>query len=193
MATFTISCEECVMRDTDTCDDCVVTYLCDRPARHTCGARPRHCPHGEAARSGRPCPPPDTLPAERSDADGRVPCAVRAPTSSLTKRCLAAGRGAGLDAVGVAPAQPFTRSSGTRIAKAAGLHGGMAFTYKNPARSTDPGAALDGARSIVVEHFRMAKAHDPRRRAAERQWSPATPGATTTDFSPTGLAPSPRI
>jgi epoxyqueuosine reductase len=26
----------------------------------------------------------------------------------------------------------------------------MAFTYKNPTRSTDPGAALDGARSIVV-------------------------------------------
>jgi hypothetical protein len=32
VATFTISCEECVMRDTDTCDDCVVTFLCDRPA-----------------------------------------------------------------------------------------------------------------------------------------------------------------
>lgn len=31
MATFTISCEDCVMRDTETCDDCVVTFLCDRP------------------------------------------------------------------------------------------------------------------------------------------------------------------
>lgn len=32
MATFTISCDECIMRDTEACDDCVVTFLCDRPA-----------------------------------------------------------------------------------------------------------------------------------------------------------------
>jgi epoxyqueuosine reductase len=47
---------------------------------------------------------------------------VRAPTSSLTKGAVAAGREAGLDAVGVAPARPFTRAR----------------------------AALEGARSIVV-------------------------------------------
>jgi hypothetical protein len=27
---FTISCDECVMQGTDACDDCVVTFLCDR-------------------------------------------------------------------------------------------------------------------------------------------------------------------
>jgi len=28
--TFTISCSDCIMRDTEACDDCVVTFLCDR-------------------------------------------------------------------------------------------------------------------------------------------------------------------
>jgi hypothetical protein len=27
---FTISCEDCTMRATPACDDCVVTFLCDR-------------------------------------------------------------------------------------------------------------------------------------------------------------------
>jgi epoxyqueuosine reductase len=61
------------------------------------------------------------------------------------------GLDAGLDAVGVAPAEPFlaTREH-LRERKAAGLHGGMQFTYRNPDRSTDPDRALAGARSIVV-------------------------------------------
>lgn len=63
----------------------------------------------------------------------------------------AIGRAAGLDALGVARAEPFT---GTRrdleVRKAEGLHGGMAFTYRNPARSADPTRALPGARSLVV-------------------------------------------
>ena len=69
----------------------------------------------------------------------------------LTARVLEVGRGAGLDAVGVAPATPFTRArEALEQRKREGLHGGMAFTYKNPARSTDPEAALEGARAIVV-------------------------------------------
>jgi epoxyqueuosine reductase len=58
---------------------------------------------------------------------------------------------AGLDAVGIAPATPFT--SARRVLeerKAAGLHGGMEFTYRNPARSTDPQRALPGAQAMVV-------------------------------------------
>ncbi len=69
----------------------------------------------------------------------------------LTARVLAVGREAGLDAVGVAPATPFTRArEAIESRKREGLHGGMAFTYKNPARSTDPDAALEGAKAIVV-------------------------------------------
>jgi epoxyqueuosine reductase len=64
---------------------------------------------------------------------------------------VAVGRAAGLDAVGVAPAEPFatTRRHLTRR-KAAGLHGGMAFTYRNPERSTDPRRALRDAKALVV-------------------------------------------
>jgi epoxyqueuosine reductase len=68
------------------------------------------------------------------------------------------GLAAGLDAVGIAAPAPF---AGTRAhleaRKGAGLHGGMAFTYRNPARSTDPGAALAGVQAIVVG----ARAYDP--------------------------------
>src|SRR6476646_7143175 len=75
--------------------------------------------------------------------DGRAVCAI--------------GRDAGLDAVGVAPAEPFTRAKhALDERKAAGLHGGMAFTYRNPARSTDPNRALSGARALVVGAKRYA-------------------------------------
>jgi epoxyqueuosine reductase len=72
-------------------------------------------------------------------------------TELATEDLLAIGRAAGLDAVGVAAAVTFdsTRRD-LEERRAAGLHGGMAFTYRNPARSTDPGRILDGARSIVV-------------------------------------------
>ena len=69
----------------------------------------------------------------------------------LTESAQAVGRRSGLDAVGVATAEVF---AGTRVdlqqRKADGLHGGMKFTYKNPVRSTNPFAALAGARALVV-------------------------------------------
>jgi epoxyqueuosine reductase len=75
---------------------------------------------------------------------------VRATTSLVDEVCRL-GRDAGLDAVGVAPATPFEstrRDLETR--KAAGLHGGMHFTYGRPDRSTDPGRTVTGARALVV-------------------------------------------
>ncbi len=65
------------------------------------------------------------------------------------------GLAAGLDAVGIAAATPFyeTRRH-LEERRAAGLHGGMAFTYRNPARSTDPGRILPGAQAIVVGALR---------------------------------------
>jgi len=61
------------------------------------------------------------------------------------------GARSGLDAVGVASAEPFddVRAEIERR-RDAGLHGGMQFTFRNPARSTDPGRILPGARSLVV-------------------------------------------
>jgi epoxyqueuosine reductase len=61
------------------------------------------------------------------------------------------GRDAGLDAIGIAPAAPFVEARVNLVERrAAGLHGGMQFTYRNPDRSTDPDRALAGARAIVV-------------------------------------------
>jgi len=60
-------------------------------------------------------------------------------------------RQAGLDAVGIAEAQPLVRARAVlEERKAAGLHGGMQFTYRNPARSTDPSRTLPGARALVA-------------------------------------------
>jgi epoxyqueuosine reductase len=62
-----------------------------------------------------------------------------------------AGLDAGLDAVEVATAEPFVAVRSTLVErKAAGLHGGMAFTYRNPERSTDPARSVEDARSLVV-------------------------------------------
>jgi epoxyqueuosine reductase len=61
------------------------------------------------------------------------------------------GLAAGLDLVEVATAEPFESVRSTLIErKAAGLHGGMAFTYRAPERSTDPGRAVEDARALVV-------------------------------------------
>jgi epoxyqueuosine reductase len=61
------------------------------------------------------------------------------------------GIAAGLDAVGIAPATPFDRTrQALHQRKAAGLHGGMQFTYRNPDRATDPTQALPGAQALVV-------------------------------------------
>ena len=63
----------------------------------------------------------------------------------------AIGVQAGLCAVGVTSAAPF---EGTRVdletRKAAGLDGGMQFTYRNPERSTTPRRILDTARTLIV-------------------------------------------
>ena len=58
---------------------------------------------------------------------------------------------AGLDAVGYASAEPFTATRRhLEERRRAGLSAGMQFTFRNPARSTDPARALPGARSLVV-------------------------------------------
>jgi epoxyqueuosine reductase len=73
------------------------------------------------------------------------------PAPGLQEAVLAAGRAAGLDAVGIATAEPFDDTRHVlEERKAAGLHGGMAFTYRNPDRSTDPGRTLPGATALVV-------------------------------------------
>ena len=69
----------------------------------------------------------------------------------LAERVAAAGRHAGLAAVGVAPAVTFHRARRViEHRKRLGFHGGMHFTYGDPVRATDPRRLLPGARSLVV-------------------------------------------
>jgi epoxyqueuosine reductase QueG len=81
-----------------------------------------------------------------------------------TADLVALGRAQGLDAVGVAPAEPFTTTRRhLEQRKAAGLHGGMRFTYLRPERSTDPTRAVPDARALVVaaRGYRRAEPADP--------------------------------
>jgi epoxyqueuosine reductase len=76
------------------------------------------------------------------------------------------GLTAGLDAVGVASAEPFTSTRALLIErKAAGLHGSLHFTYGDPARATDPARALPGAQALIVG-ARSYRRHPSRERAA---------------------------
>lgn len=61
------------------------------------------------------------------------------------------GLKAGLAAVGIGPATPMNATRKViEERRAAGLSDGMQFTYRNPARSTNPDQALPGAAALVV-------------------------------------------
>ena len=70
----------------------------------------------------------------------------------------------GIDHLGVAEAKILSRTRDELFARRdAGLHAGMAFTYRNPERSTDPGRTLAGARSVIVGARSYVPAIEPRR------------------------------
>jgi epoxyqueuosine reductase len=88
------------------------------------------------------------------------------------------GRSLGLDAVGVAAAEPFVSTRADLEARrAAGHDAGMGFTFRNPERSTDPTGLLPGARSIVVG----ARAYPPPPREASRGLRGRVAAYTTED------------
>jgi epoxyqueuosine reductase len=79
----------------------------------------------------------------------------------LRELVVARGRANGLDAVGIAGAEPFERTRSDLLERrAAGLHADMQFTYRDPDRSTDPSRTLPGARSLVVGAVRYASRTD---------------------------------
>ncbi len=108
------------------------------------------------------------------------------------------GREGGLDAVGICDARPFTEARTVlEQRKALGWAAGMQFTYRNPARSTDPDRTLPGATAIVVGARRYLRAAAPtagptagptadaRRsdRPSDRPESPARPAGRVARYS----------
>ncbi|MEX0767045.1 MAG: tRNA epoxyqueuosine(34) reductase QueG [Microthrixaceae bacterium] len=68
---------------------------------------------------------------------------------------LSLGRLHGLAAIGVCKASPFLKTRQVlEERRSQGLNAEMAFTYRNPARSTDPSVSLPGVKSLVVAAYR---------------------------------------
>ncbi len=87
------------------------------------------------------------------------------------------GLSAGLCAVGVTSAEPFPDTLDDLVTrKARGLDAGMQFTYRNPARSTDPQRSLPGATALIVgayDYQRLAPQRplgEPTGRVAAYSW-----------------------
>jgi epoxyqueuosine reductase len=102
----------------------------------------------------------------------------------LAGRLRRRGEEAGLAAVGIAPATPMEATR--RILeerKAAGLSADMQFTYRNPARSTDPGRALTDAAALVVGAWPYAEASQGGANGSE---SAASAGAPAPSDRPQG-------
>lgn len=105
-------------------------------------------------------------------ATGRRPATATLDSdpAALASELCALGRAAGLDVVGITGAEPFDRARrALEERKAAGLHGGMHFTYGNPARATDPSRSVAGARALVVgaRAYRRTPAGSPPPNAGE--------------------------
>jgi len=85
----------------------------------------------------------------------------------------------GAVAVGVCGVEPLTEARRViEQRRDAGLHGGMDFTFRNPARSTEPTRALPSARSALV----AALAYPPQRPAA-----PEAPAAAVARYAASDL------
>ncbi len=95
---------------------------------------------------------------------------------ALAEELAGAGLERGLFAIGIGPAAPFIETRRHLYSrKEAGLSASMAFTYKNPERSTDPSRIIPGAASLLVGVLPYpGRAHAPR---SGRSGLPPAPGA----------------
>ena len=167
------------MEGTSACGDCVVTFLCDREpggrGDHRCGGGARAAVAGRrGAGSGvavigvEPGDPGQQgavnrrlLPAlpgahgVRPHGRDGAPSRAAAPPASTWSRWPSA--------------EPFVEvRRDLEERKAAGLHGGMAFTYRQPARSTDPEVALRDAAALVVGRAELPRPTTPSPASARR-------------------------
>lgn len=109
-----------------------------------------------------------------SDAQSRIETALH----DYARHICDIGTRAGLHRVGIAPAQRFDRARrAIDDRNARGLSDTMQFTFRNPARSTDPSTVVRGARSIIVGAVAY---HEP---APEQMVDPQTPMARVARYA----------
>lgn len=78
--------------------------------------------------------------------------------SDYLSSLLALAEQSGLDAVGVASAEPFADArAALEKRRSRGLASSMQFTYRNPRRSCDPSATLPEAKSLIVGALRYGE------------------------------------
>ncbi len=98
-------------------------------------------------------------PSDNAVPSGSLPInALSVPSNAAL---VAIGEQHAIDKIGFCSAETFTDvRAALHERKAAGLSADMAFTYRNPDRSTDPSRSVEGARSIVVgaRSYRRTKA-----------------------------------
>lgn len=81
----------------------------------------------------------------------------------LKQELVRLGPEVGLDAVGFCHAEPFLdMRARLEVSSANGWSAGMAFTYRNPQRSTDPAASMAEVASLVVGARSYLRASPPR-------------------------------
>ena len=127
-----------------------------------------------------------------ADGPSRVPAKPRSEAHqdihALADELRRRGAEAGLAAVGIAPAAPMEATRRViEERKAAGLSGGMQFTYRNPARSTDPGRILAGAAALVVGAWPYGEGRSPASAVAPARSSGAKVAAHVHEKVPAGL------
>ena len=126
-----------------------------RSARRPAAGRRRR----PAARRGTPTRRPAGYRAAVRPAH---PAPITSP-DELALEVHALGLAHGLDAIGIASAEPLLRArAALEERKAAGLHAGMDFTYRRPVRSTTPSELVEGAAAIVVGARRYESILPPR-------------------------------
>ena len=226
MNVLTISCDECRMQHTPACEECVVSFICERdPAAASSSTAPKcelsacsvaqgSCPrcfisadrsaNGSVADGSRVVPQQmGALERPSGPGLGLAPADVRHP-DRWRQRMETGGHschgGGGGTSRGLRVTEPESgrgrtaadrppgrtrccghlrrRSVSRHPAGAAragrpGWSAGMQFTYRNPERSTNPGATLPGAAAIVVGARRYERRLEPRRSTGtdrRRRW-----------------------
>jgi len=105
------------------------------------------------------CSTPGRAFGSRVSQNGQVEPLTAEQNAKFCNQLLSLGKSQGLAAIGVCDASPFVQTRQVlEQRRDQGLNADMAFTYRNPARSTDPSVSLPGVKSMLVAAYRYETA-----------------------------------